>query len=598
MTSGQRRWPPLVAALVSAVLVFLVLPNPLSIPQTNPSASAEYAPVPGDAQQAQSANFSQTSTATSAGVGAGGDGLGAIPGAPPQKIPEFKPRQKNCVGNPPRQTEDPLSPPCVPFFDGDNGGATATGVTKDDIVVILYNDRCCDGEITGPWKPSDEGTRGNSCIYPHECDNVVRTVKAQLRFFQRRYQTYGRRVRLIAQLSSGNLGATCASRQGDAKTAWDTYEPFAVVFMNEGNRECYMNEMLKHGVAGFGTGFQYTLKEYQERAPHVWGFFPGSEIRAEWGASLVCDTLQGHTAKYAGDPDYHDDVRKFGLIWPEGDSRGPELRESAELFREELKRRCGFTFDMERRFNASQADGAGAGTAEAPTIISQFKSNGITTVFCYCISVPTENTVPTMQKQATSQEYFPEWVWPCCMQSAVSHQTYGDKAQESLGISTIWRQPAFREQYHYQAYLSEEPGSQPNVFWNFSVYTLFLNLYQAIQAAGPDLTLETVKQGMFTFNWTQRENVWVPTGGYGNYNRNAVAPYNFVDTATLWWWDPTGAPPGRPAEGCLRVINEGLQYYAGEFPPDSGAGIFFKNGDPCTENVVKIADPSAGVGGF
>ena len=116
VSSSQRNWPPIVAAIAGAVLVFLVLPNPLNVPQQNPSSSAEYAPVPGKQQEAASANFAQTNSASSAGIGAGGEGIGALPGVPPPPLPEFKPRQKNCVGNPPRQTEDPLSPPCVPFF--------------------------------------------------------------------------------------------------------------------------------------------------------------------------------------------------------------------------------------------------------------------------------------------------------------------------------------------------------------------------------------------------------------------------------------------------------------------------------------------------
>src|SRR5688500_15884936 len=43
------------------------------------------------------------------------------------------PRVRRCVGDPPRQTEDPQSPPCVPYWEGDNGGSTYKGVTRDEI---------------------------------------------------------------------------------------------------------------------------------------------------------------------------------------------------------------------------------------------------------------------------------------------------------------------------------------------------------------------------------------------------------------------------------------------------------------------------------
>src|SRR5687768_2178126 len=51
-----------------------------------------------------------------------------------------------CVGDPPRQSEDPLAPPCVPFFEGDNYGDTAQGVTREEITVVVYvDDVCTDG---------------------------------------------------------------------------------------------------------------------------------------------------------------------------------------------------------------------------------------------------------------------------------------------------------------------------------------------------------------------------------------------------------------------------------------------------------------------
>src|SRR5687767_6262187 len=44
-----------------------------------------------------------------------------------------KARVRRCVGDPPRQVEDPQSPSCAPYWQGDNGGATSIGVTRDEI---------------------------------------------------------------------------------------------------------------------------------------------------------------------------------------------------------------------------------------------------------------------------------------------------------------------------------------------------------------------------------------------------------------------------------------------------------------------------------
>jgi hypothetical protein len=200
-----------------------------------------------------------------------------------------------------------------------------------------------------------------------------------------------------------------------------------------------------------------------------------------------------------------------------------------------------------------------------------------------------------MQKTATGIDYFPEWYWDCCLNVPIWMQTFGAKEQRSFGITSLWRQPAFREETHYQAYLQEEPGTTPNAEFNFLVYHLFLNLFQAIQAAGPDLNPDTVQRGMFTFNWLDRANVWEPLGGYGDYNADAIAPFSFVDTAMAWWWDPSGTPPGgKRGEGCQRVMLEGRRFYAGEWPKTDK--YLFRTQDPCTEYPSKIEDPGAGRG--
>jgi len=582
-----RKWPPVVAAVVAAVLVFIVLPNPFRIPQNNPSAQAEYAPTTGPQADAPNANFGETALPQSAGIGAGGQGEGALPGSPPPILQQFKPRQKNCVGNPPRQTEDPLSPPCVPFFEGNNGGETFRGVTKDEIRIVFYNDRCCNGDMTEPYSTQDEG----ACTYDFECEYIVRTVKAMLRYFQARYQTYGREVKLIAQKSSGDVGAACASRASDAQQTVAEHDPFAVVHLVGGSSECYMQEALKLGIASFGIQWPMTPEEYEKAAPYAWGFEPDLVTRTRWSASFICRKLRGETAKFSKDPVLSRSVRTFGFIRPEGDSRGPELREQAEILEAELLRQCNMEFDSIKRFQARRI---GAGSSEAPDIMASFKRDGITTVVCYCIAVATEETVPAMMKAATGAGYFPEWYFDSSerMDQPVWIQQQGANDHTMFGATLAWREPEFRSQFWYQAYLSQEPDTKPNTRFGYDVYHLLLNLFQGTQGAGPDLGPETVERGMFTFNYLDRKNPFVPIGGYGAYNADAVSDYTFLDTAMAWWWDPTGTPPGgRQAEGCMRVPRQGLRFYAGEWP--RGDSDLFAESDPCSEDVREIADARA-----
>jgi len=591
MTPG-RRWAPIVAVVTSFVMVFLVLPNPLRIPQNNPSASPEYAPVPGREQSASNANFGETNVADSSGIGSGGEGDGGVGVPPPPPPPQYKPRQKNCVGNPPRQTEDPLSPPCVPFWDHDNGGSTWNGVTKDEIKVVLYNDLGLDGDLNKPWRPSDEAPDHQS---DYQTSYLVRTIKAQLRYFQKRYQTYGRTVKLYAQKSQSRLSTTCPQRRGDASRTWTEHSPFASVHFGDGG-QCYMEELAtEYKVPSFGLNSDVKRGRYERHRPYIWGFFPDQESEAAWSASFVCKKLAGRPAKFAYGEDLKAKQRTFGMIYPRVSDRGPESAELAQLFIKYVKAECGL--DLTKPPHKVKTI-INSGAQDAGAYMSEFKRDGITTVICYCVPVQTELTVPTYQNTATSLDYYPEWYWDHAsrMFRAIWNQTYGDKSgrQRGFGVSQHWRQPAFREQYHYQAYLQEEPGTVPNTRFNFDIYHLFLNLFQAIQAAGPTLTPDSVEKGMFTFNYLQRNNPYVPTGGYGAYGPDAIGTYTFIDTGMGWWWDPEGTPPGgTTGEGCLRVIREGLRFYPGEWPAGDD-DLFRRSGDPCTQDDTELTDPKPG----
>ncbi|HUR49100.1 MAG TPA: hypothetical protein VMY88_06165, partial [Acidimicrobiales bacterium] len=139
--SGARNFPPLVFAALVMMLLLALMPSALNLPQSNPSQTLEYAPVPpeDDSVTPPAGNFSSLGLGTSPGPGnnrfgdSGGLPLGDVQGGVGKS-----PSTKRCVGNPPRQTEDPLSPPCVASFTGDNGGATYHGVTRDEVTVLIY----------------------------------------------------------------------------------------------------------------------------------------------------------------------------------------------------------------------------------------------------------------------------------------------------------------------------------------------------------------------------------------------------------------------------------------------------------------------------
>jgi hypothetical protein len=336
-------------------------------------------------------------------------------------------------------------------------------------------------------------------------------------------------------------------------------------------------------VPGFGLNSDVPRRDFEDYRPYTWGFFPDQESEAAWSASFLCRKLHGGLARFVKDLTLQTTKRVFGLIHPRKDSaRGPQMYDLSRLLKTYAKNECGLEFAFDEEI-------AGGGQGQAGTIMSKFKQNGVTTVVCYCVPVQSELTVSTMQNAAAGIGYSPEWYWDHAsrMFRYVWNKRFGDPKQSSFGVNHHWRNPAFKQQVWYQSYLSQEPATKPNTRFNFDVYHLFLNLFQGIQGAGPNLTPESIERGMFTFNYLNRDNPFEPIGGYGPYDAQAISDYTFVDTAMGWWWDPTGIPPGGKAgDGCLRAMNEGTRYYAGEWP--MGDADLFKPDAPCFQDDTQI----------
>src|SRR5258708_31951863 len=115
--------PPLAVVAVALALALFALPSALNLPQANPGQTLEYAPVTGSGTQADAGGafaglgLGSSNFGPEGGLGdrAGPGRLGAL-----AALAQTQPSQFGCVGIPPRQTADPLSPPFVSSYSGDN----------------------------------------------------------------------------------------------------------------------------------------------------------------------------------------------------------------------------------------------------------------------------------------------------------------------------------------------------------------------------------------------------------------------------------------------------------------------------------------------
>ena len=224
--SALRRYPPLVFLVIVLLIAALVLPSALNLPQANPSTVLEYAPVPPEDEESPPSaegNVSSLGLGSSSGLTTGAPP--PVPTVDPQKGGGSgkKPVTKRCVGKPLRQTEDPNSPPCVPFFEGDNGGATWQGVTAEEITVLVYSSayttipdtrerRSESTPAAGSYCDVDKPSNTEkSCIEDQanlEDHGVVRIARAYSKYFNERFQTYNRHVHVWVYFSNASTAAT------------------------------------------------------------------------------------------------------------------------------------------------------------------------------------------------------------------------------------------------------------------------------------------------------------------------------------------------------------------------------------------------------
>ncbi|HVF31483.1 MAG TPA: hypothetical protein VM933_00490, partial [Acidimicrobiales bacterium] len=296
----SRKYPPLLALGLAALLILAVLPNSLNLPQTNPTTTLEYAPVPPEDENNDtppSGNLSAVGLGSSSGIQGGGaaggnDALvpttapldlepGALPTDGGQKASATN---KRCVGNPPRQTEDPLSPPCVAFFQGDNFGATYQGVTGDEVRLLIYLDplNYINGTDGGTANIAPDSTLFDLFVPEGEAPNppgsehfMIRGFRSWQTFFNDAFQTYGRRVHFYVYYSGAIAEATAAQRRADAAQLHKDLKPFAVLTdATNGAEDAFLKEMARRGVLNFGSFGLRSNDFFNEFPKLIWSYQP------------------------------------------------------------------------------------------------------------------------------------------------------------------------------------------------------------------------------------------------------------------------------------------------------------------------------------
>ena len=560
-----------------------VLPSALNIPQSNPAETLEYAPVPPEDQNQPppaAGNFASLGLGSSAGL-ATQSGEADLPAGGAAGGRTIKTAStKRCVGSPPRQTEDPLSPPCVGYFEGDNGGETYQGVTREEVRVLVIVDGF---NSTGNYKGDEETPERQyydlSQPGKEEDHSQTRYLRAWQQYFNERYQTYGRFVHFWAYYPSEETNAE--ARRADAADNYAKVKPFAVVWPHPAPNVLAYNEVMANkGVLSFSGLSALRAELFQEHPGLVWGYLPSLEEHAVSFSAFVCEKVAPHPVEFSGNPDENGRPRKYGLIYSV--ATGQEYaKEFVDMVRPRISR-CGVTFALERQheFSGARID-TRTGPEYAAEAMAAFREEGITTIM-WMFGYETNYS-----KSAAGINYRPEWI---LAGDGTSEGVFNGQGQEQ----SVWDRHAVSFTLHTKtlfggvsppcrdAYLQVDP-TIPRGTLDFThacfYYDELRQLFTGIQVAGSKLNRQTMDKGYHAIPAVPSKDPTVPACYYG------PGDYTCVKDGTVLWYDGEYQDENNGGTaGCWRLVDGG-QRYIPEGWPSGNLLAQRKDSDPCNGHL-------------
>jgi hypothetical protein len=586
-----RKFAPLSTILIALVLALAVLPSALNLPQTNPTQTLEYAPVPPEEsdETPPAGNLSSLGLGSSSGVAEdaeGGEGPGALPPLPGGK--GTNPSTKRCVGNPPRQTEDPLAPPCVAFFDGDNFGATYQGVTAEEVRILIYvsggvrytSSSNASVSPSGEYFDLAESAKDDEFL-------VVKGMRAWQRYFNDRFQTYGRFVHFFVYFD--DCGGSCSpeSRRANAADNYARVKPFAVLtdVTHGGNEVDYVEAMARRGVLNFGTLTGKSESFFRKFPKLIWGYDPSIEYQAEAYSSYVCAKVVGKPAVLAGG-EFTNQPRKLGLFHTSDENHSDRIR-LAELVQQKVEA-CGGEIVGTATFPRCclVQDPTGVDPDEVATNMAQFREDGITTILW------PGGMEGYHASAAFSQGYYPEWI--VLGDDLLDGNEQNRRARNgpsfdgrAILITPEVYQPPRQQQRCYQSYREADTSmNEKDLVYVCGYYPNLFQLFTGIQVAGPRLGPTSVDKGYHAIPAVRSKDNQSPACFYN------AGDYTCAKDNQIEIWEDQMTPPEESRNGCWRIIADGGRYFPGQYPAGNIDSNLNQVG-PCN-NYSASGNPSVG----
>jgi hypothetical protein len=281
-------------------------------------------------------------------------------------------------------------------------------------------------------------------------------------------------------------------------------------------------------------------RDYEAFPGYVWEpkMSPNSEVGYCLGAQYVKKRLMGKPARWAGQPDFQVTTRKFGLVYDQAID-GKVI--------DKCFANAGVKPDVVVTYNQDPSVFA----QQASTITSKLKAAGVTTI----IGGTDFINQASFTRQATSQQYFPEWLnlgvggldvdfLVRLDDTQQTDHTFGFGTVPMSGTSYNWHAAGTILNWYYgkdsPAWRQQGAGG-PNALIVQDYVEVFLS---GVHMAGPNLNVSSFRAGMFATPGyggvachclTGSRQAWgaglLPSPELGQ--TNYVGPSDFTE----YWWD-------------------------------------------------------------
>ncbi len=444
------------------------------------------------------------------------------------------------------------APPCVPVAKAGagNGGATANGVTGTTINVVYYQMQ--PGGLTSVI----QGAAGTPA-------QGLATVQAYVAMFNRVFEMYGRHVNLIPFVASG-ADADPVAAHADAITVAEQDHAFASI-NGPGETNAYEVELARLHVLCLACGDSATYGQIKQNAPYQWANLPTADTSLFETVGYVASKLAGKDAIWAGDPKMHTRQRTFIVVNETSEPPAPGTAELTQALTQKLQ--AGHVHMASPTTLKYTLDLTTLPT-QAATVAEKLKASGATSVI-----FAGDPIMPIYLTRACAQiGYFPEWIITGIVltdTSALGRYYTQSEWAHAFGVSSLAVPIPIDTSDAYRLYRWwYGAGTQPASVAAPAILPPIMQLFVALQLAGPDLDATTFTTGLFRAP---------PAGGgptssltaYGFQGAAPLPSYSSPADYTFIWYDATAKGPdeeGTEGTGLMRYVNGGARYKAGIVP--------------------------------